>query len=306
MPPRAKNRSATQKVEHGLGRPYRRSRAALDAAQKNIEQSRTRHQNQIFNFQLSLRDWLLIFAALLPGLPQTITKRWLSAAVFTALLAVLLIGLRATFYTAFSEQIIYALLLLVAASVYDGANAVAAPAPAGKEFFRAVRLLCLSLWLVSSLYLTAMFIFNRQYLSAQIYNNAYAASPAAVIRNGDYVLVQRLDGIKNLRHGDVIMANYQCDRVLGLPGDRVQGKDGFILVNGAPVLKSRLPFLFASPAPDFDVNVGENQILLWQQILVLRANTPVLIKPYRIYEADEVQGRVVAIHAPAKRRQRVK
>jgi signal peptidase I len=105
-----------------------------------------------------------------------------------------------------------------------------------------------------------------------------------LIHNGDVLVCQgTFTRPRTFRRGDLVMyrigsnvgpgfyvrSGYGVDRILGLPGDRVQMKRARLFVNGEPVPPDHLPLGVLSGISDFDITVGDRGYLILPSLFEL-------------------------------------
>jgi hypothetical protein len=62
--------------------------------------------------------------------------------------------------------------------------------------------------------------------------------------------------------GAIIRSGVWIDRVLGVPGDRVEVRAGTVLLNGEPLAGDRLPLGSVAPCPDMELVAGDRQYII--------------------------------------------
>ncbi|MCK8060980.1 MULTISPECIES: signal peptidase I [unclassified Fusibacter] len=83
-------------------------------------------------------------------------------------------------------------------------------------------------------------------------NVVHGNSMATTIEDGDIVLVEKVSVVKhNFEHGDIVLLTSDLEingtkhakltkRIIGLPGDHIEIKDGLVYLNGKMILESYL------------------------------------------------------------------
>ena len=222
-PPRARDLTTWDKVQRRVRIPQRARLPAMP------------NQNPLPAMGMSLRPWLVMTAALVPGaghffLGDTRRGVRLFAWFFAALgLSLLLI------HSWVSDCLLWVALGLSLYSVWDVVGRAFPPADDTPEasYYRTLRLGFLSLGTVASTLASFYWLAGQWY---PVYHLTTDAS-APGIQAGDEVIEQHLARpLPTLRRGDVVLARPDgypiIERVLGLPGDRVDYVGGVLRVNG--------------------------------------------------------------------------
>lgn len=298
-PPRARDLTAWDKVQRRV-RISERVRLPAMPAQKPLPA-----------MGVSLRPWLVMTAALLPGAGHFIlgdTKRGVRlSACFFAVLGLFLLLI----HSWASNYLLWAALGLSLYSVWTVAGRVFPPATSSPEarYYRTLRLGFLSVGTVASTLASLYWLAGQWYPVYHLTND----SSAPGIQAGDDVIEQRLSH-PALRRGDVVLArpaeNPIIERVLGLPGDRVDYAGGVLWVNGVQAGPERLPLSGAArrAAGTFNTVVPPGQVCLWQ----VPAGTypeagegggPLPTAAFVTLSTSSIEGRVLGVlDPPAHRR----
>lgn len=298
-PPRARDLSAWDKVQRRVQIPERVRLPARAA------------QNPLPTMGASLRPWLVMTVALLPGAGHFILGDiWRGVrllACFFAMLGLFFLLM----HSSASNYLLWAALGLSIYSVWAVAGRVFPPATSIPEarYYRTLRLGFLSLGTVASTLASLYWLAGQWY---PVYHLATDAS-APGIQAGDDVIEQRLSQ-PVLRRGDVVLArpaeNPIIERVLGLPGDRVDYAGGVLWVNGVQAGPERLPLSGAArrAAGTFTTVVPAGQVCLWQ----VPAGTypeagegggPLPTGSFATLSTSSIEGRVLGVlDPPAHRR----
>jgi signal peptidase I len=253
--------------------------------------------------------WGISAAAMVPGLGQALDRRPAAALRFF-LGAVGLVGLAAvTIRHPVSNLFLGLPLLLVLASVFEAALH-AFPGAGGDseaEGLRALRLGFLSLALVFFTVAGTGLVLSR-WLELWTINTDQAA-PA--LMRGDRILVRRLERpVSELRRGDVVLVadpefapefgGRFIERVLGLPGDRIESDGRELRVNSRVLPPEERPLSWTRFPMACSTTVPAGVVALWtnaQPEVPSPQTTPVLLLP-----PDRIPGRAVLIYGPAGRR----
>ncbi len=137
---------------------------------------------------------------------------------------------------------------------------------------------------------------------------ATVSLPGAGIENGDVVLTRRYRHPETPGAGDTVLVEYpgfpglQIERVVGLPGDRIQVRAGTLLRNGLRVPPTSGPLVADTLADGFDFQVPTNRLFVWPSVFA--ANNPAYagIVSMASVPGDRLRGRVWMVYHPWKRR----
>jgi len=257
---------------------------------------------------LSLHSWLVMTAALLPGaghllLRDTPRGLRLMASFFAALgLALLLLRSWA------SDFLLWAALGLVYYSVWEAANRSFPPAPNSPEarYLRSLRLGFLSIGTVAGTLASLYWLAGQWY---PLYHLATDAS-APGLRAGDEVIEQRLgQPLAYLRRGNIVLAQSNdypiIERVLGLPGDRVEYAGGTLRVNGRRASPDSLPLSAAArqAVGTFDIVVPPGEVCLWRVPAGYypeagEGGGPPPTASFTTLNAENIEGRLLGVLEP--------
>jgi len=113
--------------------------------------------------------------------------------------------------------------------------------------------------------LSALLFAGINAVSARIRVDGYSMEPT--LHNGEFVIVNKMAyRLGNPQHGDVIVFHYPRDpeqeyikRIVGLPGDRVQVRDGQVYVNDQLINE---PYIAAAPKYQSEWSVPENALFV--------------------------------------------
>lgn len=119
--------------------------------------------------------------------------------------------------------------------------------------------------IIETLVLAVVLFFGINAISARVRVDGFSMKPT--LDDGEFVLVSKLNyKLTNIQRGDIIVFHFPMDptqelikRVIGLPGDTVQVKDGVVSVNGQ-VLDE--PYIAAAPRYSSQWVVPENQFFV--------------------------------------------
>jgi len=250
--------------------PRARDLTFLDRVQQRIRPLAPPARTTSPALALSLRPWLVMTAALLPGAGHLLLHDIRRGAVlmgsFFAMLALALLLLH--FWV--SDLLLWAALGLVYYSVWEAANRSFPPAPNSPEsrYLRSLRLGFLSIGTIAGTLCSLYWMVGQWY---PLYHLATDAS-APGLRAGDEVVEQGLaQPLAVLRRGDIVLARSNdypiIERVLGLPGDRVAYVSGALWVNGRRASPDRLPLSATALRPivgTFDAVVPPGEVCLWR------------------------------------------
>ena len=293
-PPRARDLTAWDRVQRRVRLPSFPAPAALPLQ------------------RVSLRPWLVTTAALLPGAGHLIlrdTQRaLLLMASFFALLGLALLLLH--FWV--SDWLLWAALGLSLYSVWDAANRSFPPAASSAEarYYRSLRLGFLSLSTVAGTLASLYGLAGQRY---PVYHFATDAG-APALQAGDTVIEQRWSQtVPDLRRGDIVLARPNgypvIERVLGMPGDRVDCAAGVLWVNGIRVGPEGRPLSAAWQASGtFDTIVPAGQVCLWLVPAGYypeagEGGGPVPTSSFATLAAGNIEGRILGVlDPPAHRR----
>jgi len=125
--------------------------------------------------------------------------------------------------------------------------------------------LSLSVLLAAMLYLIQVLISNLNLLSVRIRVDGFSMEPT--LHSGEFVIVNKLAyKLGEPQHGDVIVFRYPRDpeqenikRVIGLPGDVVQVRNGQLYVNDQLVDE---PYIAAAPNYTMTWDVPEDSLFV--------------------------------------------
>jgi signal peptidase I len=113
---------------------------------------------------------------------------------------------------------------------------------------------------------------------------------------GDLV-VYRVGGSRYAQPGYVVPEGFGLDRVVGVPGDDVQLKEGRLLVNGQPPGPEQMPLGKVSPLVDFAFRVENGQYAIVPSRLDLAIHGTVqaapILQQIALVSDNDVLGRVV-------------
>jgi len=151
--------------------------------------------------------------------------------------------------------------------------------------------------------------------------------PGAVVQDGDVVLYQgpwrragtfargdlviyRVGGAGYHGHGYVVREGFGLDRVVGVPGDQIQVKDGALLINGHPAGEGEKPLggLGRLGGLEFRVGEGEYAIVPSQLRMGIHGNVQagrILAELSRVRDSD-LLGRIVLRLHPRSRFGRIR
>ncbi len=303
-------------LEESLYPPRARDLTAWDKVQRRtpilprVRLPSVPARNPLPAMGMSLRPWLVMTAALLPGAGHFIlgdTQRGVRLlAWFFAVLSLSLLLI----HSWVSDCLLWATLGLSLYSVWEVASRAFPPAGANPEagYYRTLRLGFLSLGTVASTLASFYWLAGQRY---PVYHLATDAS-APGIRAGDDVIEQRLLQ-PALQHGDIVLArpaDYPIiERILGLPGDRVDYAGGVLWVNGVQAGPERLPLSGAArqAAGTFNTIVPPGQVCLWQVPAGYypeagEGGGPAPSAAFVTFPARDIEGRVLGVLEPPAHR----
>ena len=262
--------------------------------------------------QVSLRPWLVMTAALLPGaghlMLRDIRRGAVLLASFFAMLGLALLLL----HSWAADLLLWAALGLVYYSVWEAANRSFPPALNNPEsqYLRALRLGFLSIGTVAGTLGSLYWMAGQWY---PLYHLATDAS-APGLRAGDEVVEQRLARpLAYLRRGDIVLAQSNdypiIERVLGLPGDRVAYTSGALWVNGRRASPDGLPLSAAArqAVGTFDAVVPPGGVCLWRVPAGYypeagEGGGPPPSASFATLNAGDIEGRLLGVVEPPARR----
>ena len=250
--------------------PRARDLTFLDRVQQRIRPLAPPARTTSPALALSLRPWLVMTAALLPGAGHLLLRDTRGGlrlmAVFLAMLGLALLLL----HSWVSDLLLWSALGTVYFSVWETANRSFPPAPASPEaqYLRSLRLGFLSIGTVAGTLGSLYWMAGQWYPLYHLATNVSAPG----LQAGDEVVEQRLARpLADLRRGDIVLAQSNdypiIERVLGLPGDQVNFAGGALWVNGRRVGPGGLPLSAAALQPvagTFGAVVPPGQVCLWR------------------------------------------
>jgi signal peptidase I len=287
-PPRARDRTLAMRVGERLRRPVRQTQALSVALAP------------VGGGMPPVRPWLLAWASVLPGLGQCLDGRWRIGAVLFAVLVALLAGVVAFIHQPASDVLLGLTLCLMWYSVWDAARHSFPPSVADEaaRLLRLVRLGILSAGIVLASLAGGYTLLNRRFELWIIRTDQLAP----VFLQGDQLMVRPVEHpLVRLRRGDVVVQGRDTlqpviERVLGLPGDRIEGRGMALAVNGRLLPSERLPLGFSPPAVPFSVVVPRGCVGI-RNPGPANGGAPLLW-----LAAEEIEGRLVCTLQPPERR----
>jgi len=255
----------------------------------------------------------------MPGWGQWLQGRRREAGRLFGLALLLAVGVTAAIRHPVSQ--IFPLLALTLAwySVWDAARH-GLPAGEGDDAARPLKLALLSAVVVFSTLTGGYALLDRQYELLRINSDRYAPN----FQRADELMVRRFaPPLTRLRRGDVVIGSPNgadpqawemiwrgeggetpppawsgpaIDRVIGLPGDRIDGSGALLRVNGVLLPPDQRPLAFTA-TPPFNAEVPPGHVAVWNSGNTVPGSTPLVMLP----EAG-INGQVVAISQPAERR----
>jgi hypothetical protein len=249
----------------------------------------------------SVRLGLLACVSILPGLGQCLDRRWREGAALFGLLVALLVGVAGFIHQPASNTLMGLSLFLASYSVWDVARHRFPPAGAddAARLLRLVRLGFLSSAIVM-VWLTGVYSFlNHRFELWTLRTDQLR--PAFLW--GDQLMVRPLEHpLSQLRRGGVVVYGRDSlqqpviERVIGLPGDRIEGRGTALAVNGRLLPPDRMPLRFSPPASPFFAVVPQGCVGI-RNPSVVNGGVPLLW-----LAAEEIEGRLVCIYQPPERR----
>ncbi|BDI31702.1 hypothetical protein CCAX7_37530 [Capsulimonas corticalis] len=313
-PPRARDRSLTDNVRLHVRPPEALATRVRSLPRPSMHLLRAAGGSSRLSIQptLSQSDMLLICFAPLPGCVQWIQKRRRAAIAFFGAFFTLCLGAIATIHSDASTVFIWLIALVVLASIVDACwRAAIVNSTASPEFQRLrAGMLAFQSFCALGLSITSVFIFLAQYFPIYEMRTDLAAP---TLLNGDGIIVQSWsDPLHNARRGDVIMVimdNYYpvTERLIGLPGDRVEYANGGLWVNGRPLRTPELPIAFQPASNPFAVAVPKGEFFIWRAMArpytEERGGDPMqTTQSYLLVSPEDVRGKVIAVYTPPARR----
>jgi hypothetical protein len=212
------------------------------------------------------QPWLVMTAALIPGLGHLLLgdrRRGTALALAAFLtLALALAWLR----TDLSDLLFWVILGIICWSVWDIADrAFPTDAPGMEDrALRGLRLAFLSVAMVAGTVASLYWLAGLWYPRYEITDNW----TGAVLQKGDAVTARRLSSpFPDLRRGDVVVVNSGeypiIERVIGLPGDRVDSAGGVLWVNGRRAGAAGSPLDGSWARSTFHTVVPPDQVCFW-------------------------------------------
>lgn len=278
MPPRARNRSARQKLEANLSPSTRRHLLSAEGASRQTalpgdriargasQRTRGTWLNQAVqtsldtgNLRFLVKWWLPPLLSIIPGLGQLLQRRYIWSLCFFSGFVLLLFLWLATLHQSVSDQLLWLLGALSVASIFDAAR-ISFPETAPKaRALRQVRLALLSFSLVASLATSIFWFLTSFYNIVQLPGMENINSPRFL--PGDNLLLTA-SAPGNFRRGDIVGLNttetdqwgriefnenidswqYTTVACIGaLPGDTIAACGTSVCVNGSPLPARWLP-----------------------------------------------------------------
>lgn len=119
--------------------------------------------------------------------------------------------------------------------------------------------------ILETLVLAVILFFGINAVSARVRVDGYSMRPT--LDDGEFVLVSKFNyKLSNVQRGDIIVFHFPMDpeqelikRVIGLPGDRVQVKDGVVYINDQALDE---PYIAAPPAYTSAWNVPADRLFV--------------------------------------------
>jgi len=288
----------------------RRNTGALDINKPNpVAQVDSSYLNK---FLLDLPDYKGAAASIIPGLGHVIQKRFLRGFIFFALwLACLLFGI--LFYgRVFSNFCFGCAIAIHASAAFDCL-------PLSLPFFNNIQSrvgMMLSLMALSLVCYYGGFSFINARLFG-VWINLNRAAP--VLMKGDFILIRRQTEYKRgdivfyhtAGHGinmgqDVnffIAAGTYFDRIIGLPGEKIEIIKGKILINNNPLGDKFYP-INKTNVRDMTLTLKENQYFIYDSLTPSQHQFPInLLRLHNTVNEDNIRGSAFMIYAPLSRMQ---
>lgn len=258
----------------------------------------------------TLRPWLLMSAAVLPGGGHFLLrdgKRGMALlAAFVGMVCLALFLL----HWWVSDLLLWAALFLVGYSVWDVTQRVFPSASDNPEsrYYRQLRLGFLSVGTVAGTLASLYWLAGQWYPLYHLTND----QSLPTLRAGDDVVEQRLaQPLQTLRRGDILVVqegDYPAiERLIGLPDDHVVAADGVLSVNGHRVDHEGQPLSAAGQRAlgGIDVIVPPGQVYLWLPQAGTYDGEGQFQPPPAFFgavSAGTVEGRLIAVIGPAPHR----
>jgi signal peptidase I len=301
-PPRAAKRSASAQID-AHSPIARRAKRVAERDWRRTREDALNARTEIWNWQLALQWWIPPLLSLIPGLGQLWQRRFLMGAIFFATTTLLVLLGIATFFAVPSNYFFAAAILTAWWGIRDAAEHSFPPAPENVRRWRSLRLSLLAITIVSLTICTAFWLASWRYALWNVVGN----QGAPVMQAGDALVVERFqteNPLLELERGDIVVAYFGVERVLGLPGDRVIFENGIVRVNGKAVSKNKMPLNFDARSRPFATKVPPGQVLLWQTMLGNIEEYNGVATTYRLVDEDQLEGRAIGIYNPPSRRRR--
>lgn len=264
----------------------------------------------------SFREYLLDFAdfkgaaaSIIPGLGHVIQKRYLRALI-VVIFYLLFIALGVLFYGRVLSNLFFGCAIsLHAIAIFDCL-------PLAKPFFNNIGSRVSIMVSIIILTIVVYYYINDQ-ISEQIFGswiNVTQGEP--VISQGDFILIRKQEkyqrgdivfcfgeGMQNSRGYEYtyLQAGLFFDRIIGLPGEKVEVMDHKIFVNGEFLTEEFLPLQHKSFRP-MTVILGENQYFVYDSTNPgLHRFSKDMFRLHNIVTEDNIRGRAFMIYAPYSR-----
>jgi signal peptidase I len=232
-----------------------------------------------------------------PGLGQFINRQWRKGLIFLVAIPALVAFLVFRYNSSIFNWVLTLAVVTLFASVFDAAL-YSIPAETRKTF-QIPHFVSLACFVAAVFFLAAMLFFNelnRLYLFASIRQNW--ADPK--LSQGEVIIVDRgAYAVEAPRRGDYVVAGggAQMGKVVGLPGEEVELRDGKVFVGGSALPEAQYGYReLVDPRMRHFVLPGDGYL-----ILESFERYSIVIPAAR----HHFSGRIIGVYSPSENRRRI-